>query len=85
MHIRQNFHFVRIFSPSKKVEVVYNLSPLVTEKSQLNFSFLWHLACHENKKIKTKFRIAGTEFRYIFPIFLIGSLKQTLATCCRNA
>ena len=34
------------------------------------------MARHENKKIKTKFRIAGTE--YIFPIFLIGSLLHVV-------
>ena len=50
MHIRQSFHFARIFFPRKNVEVVYTLSPLVTGKNQLNFSFLWHLARHENKK-----------------------------------
>ena len=54
MHIRQNFHFARIFSPRKKVEVVYTLSPLVTGKKQLNFSFLWYLSRHQNKKKQNK-------------------------------
>ena len=59
MHIWQNFHFARIFSPRKNVEVVYTLSPLVTGKSQLNFSFPWHLARHENKKNQNKFSNSG--------------------------
>ena len=59
MHIPQNFHFARIFSPRKKVEVVYILSPLVIGKSQLNFSFLWHLARHENKKNQNKVSNSG--------------------------
>ena len=32
MHVRQNFRFARIFSPRKKVEVVYTLSLLVNGK-----------------------------------------------------
>ena len=35
MHVLQNFNFARIFSPCKKVEVVYTLSPLVTGKKLL--------------------------------------------------
>ena len=86
MYIRQNFHIARTFSPRKKVEVVYTLSPSVTGENQLNLSFLWHLSRHQNKKkIKTKFRIAGTEVRYIFRIFFNGFLKHALATNCRNA
>ena len=63
MHVWQNFHFARIFSPRKKVEVVYTLSPLVTRKKQLKLLVSLAFALHQNKqkKIKTKFRIAGTE------------------------
>ena len=52
MHVRQNFHFVRIFSPRKKVEVVYTLSPLVTGKKQLTSRFSG--ICHVIKKTKQK-------------------------------
>ena len=85
MHVRQNFYFARSFSPRKTVEVVYTLSPLVTGKKRLNFSFLWHFSRHQNKKIKTKFRIAGTEVRYIFQIFFNGFSKHAFAINCRNA
>ena len=54
MHIQQNFHFARLFSSRKKVEVVYTLSPLVTGKSQLNFPLPWHLPRHPNKKNQNK-------------------------------
>ena len=53
MHVRQNLHFARIFSPRKKVEVVYILSPLVTGKIQSDFSFLWYSSRHQNNNKKT--------------------------------
>ena len=86
MRIGQNFHSARLFSPRKKVKVIYTLSPLVTRKNQLNLSFLWYLSRHQNKtKIKKKFRIVGTELQYIFRIFFNGFSKHALATNCRNA
>ena len=86
MHVRQNFYFAKSFSPRKTVEVVYTLSPLVTGKKRLNFSFLSHFSRHQNKKkIETQFRIAGTEVRYIFQIFFNGFSKHALAISCRNA
>ena len=54
MHVRQNFHLARIFSRRKKVEVLYTLSPLVTGKKQLNFSFLWHFLRYQNKENQKK-------------------------------
>ena len=50
MHVRQNFHFARIFFPRKNVEVVYTLSLLITEKKKQKNSFLWHLSPHQNQK-----------------------------------
>ena len=51
MHVRQNFHFARIFSPRKKVEVVYTLSPLVTGKKLLDSLAF---ARNQNKKNQNK-------------------------------
>ena len=63
IRMRHNFFFGRSFSLCKKVEVVFSFSPLVTRKDQSKFSFLCHVSRHQNKKIKIKVGMAGTEFR----------------------
>ena len=83
MHVRQNFHFARIFSPCKTVEVACTLSPLVTGKKQLNLSFLWHLHVIKTKKNQNKVSNSRNWNSIHFPN--IFQWLQALAINCRNA
>ena len=74
------------FLLAKKLKLFILYLPWLLEKKQLKLLVSLAFALHQNKKkIKTKFRIAGTEVWYIFRIFFNGFSKHALATNCRNA